>query len=402
MTLLPVADALSRVTKNLAPLQAEQVPLLEAGNRTLAEDLTASLTQPPFNSSAMDGYAVRAADIENTPTTLQVIGEAAAGHEFSAEVSQGQAVRIFTGAPLPTGTDTIVIQENTKRDEDKVTILEPANKGEFVRPMGLDFSKGDILIPTGTKLQARHVCLAAAANHPTLNVTHRPLVAIIATGDEIIPPGSEPASDQIISSSPYGLNAMIENAGGIARLTNIAADNIESLHQALEAAADAHIILTIGGASEGDHDLVQPALKANGFSLDFWKIAMKPGKPLMFGRKQTQCALGLPGNPVSAMICARIFLVPMIARLLGNSDGTDMQEVMAALSAPLKANGPRQHYMRGTLTYNAYGDASVAAMTDQDSSRQALLAQSNCLIVRPPNASGRTIGEKVPVLPIDF
>lgn len=401
MSLLPVKEALVRVTAGLKPLVSEQVSLKDAHNRILADDLTATLTLPPFNSSAMDGYAVRAEDITTYPVSLTVIGESAAGHEFHGTLGAGQAARIFTGAPLPKGADTVIMQENAERDGDTVTINQSAEAGNHIRPRGMDFSQGETLLTKGTKLSPRRLSLTASMNHAQVPVTRKPVIAILATGDELVQPGDTPAPDQIISSIPFGLAALVEAAGATAMRLGIARDTEQSLAEAINRAADADILVTIGGASVGDHDLVQQALKSHGMKLDFWKIAMRPGKPLMFATNDNQRVLGLPGNPVSSMICARIFLVPMIHRLLG-SDEPDFEKLNAVLTMPIPANRDRQHYMRAIMSRDSYGTLSVKPQDSQDSSLQAMLAGSNCLIIRPPNASTLTIGETVPVMPMDF
>lgn len=401
MSLLPVADALARITDQTEPLSAEELPLHEAADRILAKDITARLSHPPYEVSAMDGYAVRAEDIVSIPATLTVIGESAAGHAFDKIVGSGEAARIFTGAPLPEGTDTIVIQENTSAENAQVTINEPAPEGNFVKAMGLDFQQGQTLLTKGTRLTSRHLSLAAAMNYPTLPVTKKPVVAIIATGDELLPPGASPATDQIISSSPYGVSAIVSRFGGIPLPLGIAKDTETSLHEMMEGAKDADIVVTIGGASTGDHDLVHGVLTNRGVELGFWKIAMRPGKPLMFGRQETQKYLGLPGHPVSAMICARVFLVPAINRLTGTCE-PDFDEQTATLTTPLEANGPRRHYMRGMLSRQPDGTAQVTPAFTQDSSVQTALAKANCLIIREPDAPALDVSAQVTIMPIDF
>ena len=317
MPALSVDEALDRILDGVAPTPAEPVAIEAAHRRTLAEPLAALLTQPPFDASAMDGYAVRAADVAKLPATLAVIGEAAAGHPFSGSVAAGQAVRIFTGAPLPAGADAIVIQENTQRDGAKVTVREGSIDTGHVRPRGFDFREGETLLAAGRRLGPREVALAAAMGHGTLPVRRRPRVAILSTGDELVPPGQRPGPGQIVSSNHLGVAALAEAAGAEATLLGIARDTRESLDAYFAKAQDADIIVTIGGASVGDHDLVGPVLEARGMALSFWKIAMRPGKPLMFGRLGQARVLGLPGNPVSSLVCTRVFLVPLIRALLG-------------------------------------------------------------------------------------
>lgn len=400
-SLLPVAEALARVLDGIAPTQPEAVPLEEAAGRVLAEDIAARVTQPPFDASAMDGYAVRAEDAASAPRDLRVIGQAAAGHPFPGAVNAGEAVRIFTGAPLPAGTDAIVIQEDTRADGDTVTVLESAPQGNFVRPRGFDFAEGDTLIRAGRRLGARELTLAATMNAARPGVRRRPEVAILATGDELVPLGTTPGEGQIVSSIPHGLAAMIESAGGLARPLGIARDTRESLSEHLERARGADILVTIGGASVGEHDLVQDALTAAGMDLAFWKIAMRPGKPLMFGTLDRQRVIGVPGNPVSALVCARIFLVPMIERLLGLVDAPS-GETRVSLAEALPENGPRQHYMRATLSQGDSGQRFAAPVRSQDSSLLSPLAEAGCLIIRPPRAPAAKPGQQVPALLLDF
>ena len=397
---LTVDEALARILAGAQSTPSEQVGLLEAANRTLAEPLTARFTQPPFDSSAMDGYAVRNDDVASLPATLNIIGQAAAGHPFAGSLLAGQAVRIFTGASMPAGSDTVVIQEDTTREGNFVYINDCVPDPGHVRPSGGDFTAGAEIIEAATHLLPRHVALAAAMGHSSLKVHRKPLVAILATGDELVEPGTTPGPGQILASNSYALAAMVTTAGGEARLLGIARDTLESLQQKLALASGADIVVTIGGASVGEHDLVESALKKSGFQLDFWKIAMRPGKPLMFAQRSHQRAIGLPGNPVSAIICAHIFLLPLIAKLSGrNSNETNAIE--ARLAAPLDRNGPRQHYMRASLTRSADGE-DVTPAESQDSSLLSILSNSNCLIVRQPNAPALETGSKVTVLPIAF
>ena len=315
--LMPVEEALALLLQGVAPLPPESVPLIEARGRVLAGSLTAKLTQPPFDASAMDGYAVRSADAATVPTRLGLTGEAAAGHAFAGRIGPLKAIRIFTGAPLPEGADAVVIQEDTARDGGDVIINQATLAGENVRPRGNDFSAGDALFPTGHRLTSRDLMLAASAGHSAVPVARGPVVAILATGDELVPPGTVPRANQIVSSIPTGLAGMIASAGGEPRLIGIARDTLPDLGAKIRQAADADILVTIGGASVGDHDLVQQALTAGGLALAFWRIAMRPGKPLMYGKLGGQRVLGLPGNPVSAMLCAQIFLLPLIRALQG-------------------------------------------------------------------------------------
>ncbi len=396
MTLVPVADVQARIVRGVEPLPAETISIYEASGRTLAEDLRATLTQPPFAASAMDGYAVRAADIETVPACLKVIGRSAAGHGFAGEVGPREAVRIFTGAPVPPGTDTIVIQENAKAArEGEVEILEGAPFGLHVRPRGYDFTEGDVLLAAGTKLGSRQLMLAAAMNHASVTVRKKPVVAVLANGDELVPPGTSPGAGQIVSSIPAGMKAAIEAWGGDALLLDLARDTKESLAACVAGARSADVLLTIGGASVGEHDLVRGALEGEGAEFQVLRVAMRPGKPVMFGFLGAQRVISLPGNPASAIICARVFLKPLLDRLLGCIPAQDMNEM--PLSVPIEANGEREHYMRAKLT-----PGGVAPIADQDSSLMNAFANADCLLVRPTKAPALPAGALVPVIPLDF
>lgn len=401
MALLPVNEAHRRILDGISALGCETGGLLDAGERVLAEPVIAGVTQPPFDASAMDGYAVRAVDVAAVPAVLRVIGESNAGGPFDRAVGPGEAVRIFTGAALPRGADTVVIQEDTRREGDVLTILEAASVGAHVRPEGGDFRNGDVLLPAGRLLDASAITLAAAGGHGTLSVRRRPRVAILATGDELVEPGSKLSPGQIISSNPFGLAALVKRFGGEPKLLGIAGDSLEALRDKLSLASDADILVTIGGASVGDRDLVKPALEAHGMALDFWKVAIRPGKPMLFGRLGQQRILGLPGNPLSCLIAARVFLVPLMFALLGRSDPS-LAVQAAVLTADLPANGPRQHYMRGKSEPAAGGLARVRALSSQDSAHMSALAAANVLIVREPDAPAARAGDVVSVLPIDF
>ncbi len=399
MALLSVAEALARVIEGLEPLETERVPLDQAGGRVLAKDLTARLTQPPFDASAMDGYAVRARDVAQLPATLKLVGESAAGAGFKGCVGTGEAVRIFTGAPVPKGADTIVIQEDTVTTNDAVLIKDAA-PGRHIRPRGQDFKKGETLLSAGTRLGPRELMLAAAMNHAELPVRRKPKIAILATGNEVMPVGTELAADQIVSSVPYGLAGLIEARGGEAMSLGIAKDELESIVMLARTGSAADILVTIGGASVGERDLVASALKAEGLTLEFWKIAMRPGKPLLYGRMGSQRLLGLPGNPVSALVCAEVFLVPMLKRLLGLSEES-RPEPEAVLGEALEANGPRQHYIRAVSEWRPGGERVVRPLPSQDSSLVAALARADCLIVRVPNAPPAPRRARVRIIPLD-
>lgn len=397
--MLSVAQALERVLAGAEPLDTETIPLTDAHERVLAAGLAAKLTQPPFPSSAMDGYAVRLADVETFPVQLKIIGESAAGRPFPGKVGAGETVRIFTGASVPDGADFVVIQENVTAENGVATIHE-RNPGSCIREAGADFREGEILLCAGRRLNARDLLLAAQMNYADLPVHRRPHIAILASGDELRPPGSELSDGQIVSSIPAGLVAMLQKAGAHVTQLGIARDTIGSLLEHIEMSRGADLLVTIGGASVGDHDLVRPALEKSGFSIDFHKIAMRPGKPLMLGARDTRRVLGLPGNPVSAMICATIFILPLIAALSGNKDFQQNEELVPLL-APIPENGPRTHYMRAILRSDN-GARKVEAMPSQDSSLTATLARANCLIVREPHAPALTVGETVRILPIIF
>ena len=393
--LLPVAQALVRVLASAPhPLAAETVPLAEARGRTLAADLTALRTQPPFNASAMDGYALRVGDLANLPTTLKVIGTSAAGHGFAGSVGAGEAVRIFTGAPVPQGADTVVIQENTSADGDEVTILEGEALGRNIRKAGLDFAQGDVLLTRGTLLGPCELALAAAMNHATLSVTRRPRIALLATGDELVKPGEDLGPDQIVTSNTYAVGAYAQAAGAEVIDLGIAGDTFAAIEAGIRAARDAgaDVLVTLGGASVGDHDLVQTALANEGMELGFWKIAMRPGKPLMHGRIGDMRILGLPGNPVSAIVCGVLFLVPLIRALAGDPQAGADQSEAAVLGCDLAANDSREDYLRATLE-EGHGLPVATPFGRQDSSMLRVLARSHCLVVRPPRAEAAKTGD---------
>ncbi|MEZ0280451.1 gephyrin-like molybdotransferase Glp [Methyloceanibacter sp.] len=399
MALLSVAEALTRVTQGLEPLEPERVALEQARSRVLAEDIAAHLTQPPFDASSMDGYAVRAADVATLPARLRLIGDALAGRGFDGEVGQGEAVRIFTGAPVPKGADTVVIQENTEAAPGVVTVKDAA-PGRHIRPRGQDFTKGEVLLRAGTRLGPRELMLAAAMNHAELPVRRKPKVAILATGDEVVPPGTALDRDQIVSSVPAGLAALIEAQGGEPMSLGIAQDTTESLVTLARTGSAADILVTVGGASVGERDLVSAALRSEGMELDFWKIAMRPGKPLLYGRLGHQRVLGMPGNPVAALICGLVFLVPMLHRLLGLRED-DRGPHEAVLGQALEANGPREHYMRAGSTWRPGGERLVAPLAAQDSALMADFARADCLIVRPPDAPALAPGSRVTIIPLN-
>lgn len=399
MALLPVADALARLLDGIAPLETQALPIQEAAGRVLAAPVTARRTQPPFSASAMDGYAVRAQDIASAPAQLTVIGEAAAGHAFAGHVGAGEAVRIFTGAPVPEGADTVLIQENTVPiGDDRIEARDPTSKGRHIRVAGLDFKEGERLLEAGRLLDPAALSLAAAANCAELPVVRRPRVAILATGDELVVPGATPGPDQIIASNGYGIAALVAACGGEAIDLGIAHDQLDEIEAAVDqaVAAEADILVTLGGVSVGDHDLVQAALGRRGMSLDFWKIAIRPGKPLMYGRLAGMRVLGLPGNPVSSLVCGQVFLRPMVAALAARPDDNDIRD--AHLATDMAANDQREDYVRARLTYAADGSLLAEPFPVQDSSMLSVLARADGLVIRPPHAPAAPAGSPCRVL----
>jgi molybdopterin molybdotransferase len=402
MALMPVAEALARVLADTAPLPAEDVPLNEAQGRVLAEDLVALRTQPPADVSAMDGYAVRADDVSNAPVTLDVIGEVAAGHPFAGRIGQGQAARIFTGGVMPDGADTVVIQELTRRDGDKVTVEKPAAKGRNVRLAGIDFRQGAVLPAKGRALTDRDLMLAAAMNHPRLRVHRRPVIAVLGTGDELVMPGGTPGPGQIVYSNGFALSALARAEGGVVTELGVARDNVDDIAAKIRQARDAKadILLTSGGASVGDHDLVQKALKAEGLDLSFWRVALRPGRPMMHGRLGTMHVLGVPGNPVSSYVCAFLFLVPLLRKLSGRSD-VEREPEPAILGSDLPENDERADYLRATLEMGPDGPVATP-VADQDSSLMAPLASAGCLLIREPRAAAAKAGSRCRILKFGF
>lgn len=397
--LLPVEAAIARLGDMISPLGVETISLAQANGRVLAHDVVAQRTQPPFDNSAMDGYAVRAADITSVPTSLQVIGEAPAGGMYEGMVGDGQAVRIFTGGPIPDGADAIVIQEDTQRDGSQVTILETSLAGRHIRRAGLDFSLGDVCLKAGERLTPYAISLAAAANVPELSVYKQPRVAFFATGNELVLPGQTPGPHQIVSSNSAGISAFISAHGGVPVDLGIARDTLDSIKETALEAKSADLLLTLGGASVGDHDLVQKALVEIGLTVDFWKIAMRPGKPLMFGDLNGQPFLGLPGNPVSALVCAILFLSTAIARLSG-LPAKHPAHINVEIDADLPQNGPRQDYIRAGITRDDAGFLIATPVSRQDSSMLSSMAASGGLIIRAPHGPALKAGSTVPLLPL--
>ena len=396
--MISVDEAVARVVAAFAPLEAEFVALTDAFGRVLAEDVPALLDQPPYSVSAMDGYALRARDAAIAPATLHVSGTAAAGHPFAGRLGAREAVRIFTGGVVPEGGDAIVIQEDATRDGDTVTLTERAVAGKHIRKAGLDFARDAMLAPAGRRLRARDLALLAAGDVAAVSVRRRPRVYFAATGDELSPPGAPRKPGGIVASSGYGLSAMIATWGGEAHDLGILPDTVEAVGSLPDRAANADLIVTMGGASVGDHDLVQSALAPKGFVLDFWKIAMRPGKPLIFGRLGPTPFLGLPGNPVSSLVCSILFLKPALAAMLGETPQSTLRAVR--LGRDLPANDSRQDYLRARLVHRD-GNAWAEPFEVQDSSMQKAFASADCLIVRAPLAPAVRAGEKVDVLPLD-
>jgi len=396
--MLSVNDALVRITDALIPLPAETIALADAAGRVLAEDVISRRTQPPVPVSAMDGYAVRAEDVAAAPVALTVVGAAPAGGAYDRRLGPGQAVRIFTGGPVPEGADSIVMQELTETEGTSVKVNESVHRGEFVRRAGLDFSAGDPGPRAGQVLTARAIGLIAAMDVPWVSVRRRPKVALLANGDELVRPGEAVGANQIISSNTLALAALIQGNGGEAIDLGIARDDPDSLRTLARNAKGADLLITLGGASVGDHDLVQSALGDMGLDVNFWKIAMRPGKPLIFGRMGDAPMLGLPGNPVSALVCGLIFVIPALRKLLGQNAGPILR-CNAVLGGPLPANGNREAYLRGTLERRDDGNLVATLFDLQDSSVLSGMAGAGCLVVQPPLGPARSAGDAIEVIP---
>ncbi|MEC7298618.1 MAG: gephyrin-like molybdotransferase Glp [Pseudomonadota bacterium] len=394
--MISVTEALDRLFALSSPLPAEEVPLIRASGRVLAQAIAARRDQPPFAASAMDGYAVRAADL-SPGAVFDVIGEAAAGSGFTGQVTPGQAVRIFTGAPVPQGADRVVIQEDVTREATRITVTGDYGDGTNIRPAGGDFRIGD-RIEAPRLISPSDVALMAAMNIPQVPVTRRPRVAVIATGDELVQPGETPGPDQIVASNSYGLQALFTAAGAEVRMLPIARDRIDSLETIFaltqDGPAPADLIVTIGGASVGDHDLVARTAQGIGMEQSFYKVAMRPGKPLMAGRLGDAVMIGLPGNPVSAMVCGHLFVVPVLRHMLGLG-AAPAPRLRGVLAADVAANGPREHYMRAHIT-----PEGILADARQDSALLSVLSGSGALLVRPPHAPAAKAGDTVDYLPL--
>ena len=401
--MISVEEAKARVLAGVVPLPAETVPLPAALGRVLAADVAARLTHPPADTSAMDGYAARSTDLGALPASLKIVGHVPAGQAHPGTVGPGEAVRLFTGSPVPAGADIVVLQENCDSGDGTVTVREAGAKGQHIRRAGQDFHAGDVGLTAGRRLAPRDVGLAAAMNVPWLAVRRRPRVALIATGDEIAMPGDTLAPNQIVSCNGIALAALVTQWGGEPTDLGIARDTPDSLAEKLRAAAGHDLLVTTGGASVGDYDLVAAALQRHGLALDFWKIAMRPGKPLMFGRFGESFGampvLGLPGNPVSALVCAQLFLKPLLAALQGLS--TAEATLTARLETPLAANDRRQDYLRATLSRDERGGLLVRPFPVQDSAMISRFAWADGLVIRPPHAPAVGPGDAVPVIPLD-
>lgn len=390
--MISVDAALEHLFSLVSPLDAEVVPLTEAVGRVLAEDAVAQRDQPPFAASAMDGYAVIAGEV-SPGAGFDVIGEAAAGHGFDRALEPGQAVRIFTGAPVPEGADRVIIQEDVTRNGNRITLGENIDKGFHIRPLGADFKVGDTLAAPRL-LTASDIALLAAMNISRVSVRRKPQVALISTGDELVMPGESPGPDQIMASNTFGLKALLEQHGARARILPIARDTRPALEAAFDLARDADLVVTIGGASVGDHDLVGAVAESMGVERAFYKVKMRPGKPLMAGRFGMAAMVGLPGNPVSAMVCGHVFLRPMLRVMLGLGAG-GAPRLTARLAHELPGNGVREHYMRARVQ-----DGTITPEPRQDSALLSVLADVNALMIRPADDAPRKAGDRIDYLPI--
>jgi len=396
--LIPLSEARARILAAAKLLPAEQVPITQGLGRVLAADVVARVTHPPTAVSAMDGWAVRIADISALPVTLTRIGEAPAGRPFAGKVGPGQAVRIFTGGALPDGADTVVVQEDADDHGATVTLRDGGGPGRWVRPAGQDFSIGDVGVAAGRRLTVRDLALSASMNVPWLRVRRRPRVSILATGDEVVMPGDTLAPGQIVSSNSLALCALVRQLGGEPVDLGIAGDSADSLSTLVAAASGTDLLVTIGGASVGEHDLVRSVLGAAGLQLDFWKIAMRPGKPLMFGQMHGVPMIGLPGNPVSALVCAWLFLRPLLLSMQGLPTDDDLRD--AVLARDMGGNDSRADFIRAKLSTDGEGCLVAEPFPKQDSGMLSRLAWADCLILRAPHAPAAKAGDKVQVMPL--
>lgn len=396
--MISVEEALTRITQAFAPLPWEWIALANARGRVLAEDLVATRDQPPHDISAMDGYAVRSADLASGEAALTLIGEAPAGGRFEGTVGAGETVRIFTGGPIPNGADAIALQENAEADGKRIALKGQVSRGRFIRKAGLDVRKGAVTLGTGTILGARDLGLAAGLNRVWLPVRRKPRIALLATGDELVRPGEPLGPDRIVTTNSITLGAMIDGWGGDPVDLGIIEDRTDAFASILPALTGVDLIVTLGGASVGERDLVRQALGEKGLTLDFWKIAMRPGKPLMFGHVDGIPLLGLPGNPVSSAVCAVLFVKAVIRSLQGLDPSP--AEVPATLSSNLDANDERQDYLRATLAWTPDGCLAATPAERQDSAMYAVFANADCLIKRPPFAKESAPGDLVSVVPL--
>jgi molybdopterin molybdotransferase len=400
MALLPLSDAKSRLLARATPAtQIEKVLLAQAAGRVLGRDVAARLTQPPFDASAMDGYALAAADAPQIGAELEVVGSAAAGHAFDGRLQPGQAIRIFTGAPVPEGADTILIQEDAEKlDDNRIRTTFAVTRGRHIRPRGQDFAEGETVLKAGTLIDFSHLTVAAAMNHPSLSVYKKPVVAILATGDELLPPGTKPGNAQIIASSLFGISALVRDNGGEVLDLGIVEDDPAQIKAAISIArlAGVDVLVTLGGASVGDHDLVQSTLKSVGMQLDFWRIAMRPGKPLMVGSLDGMHVLGLPGNPVASLVTGLLFLEPLLRRLANLPERR--REVPGITARALPANDQRQDYLRAKISRDSQGNLVADANPKQDSSMMKIFAHADGLIVRQPHAPELAAGAPCSIL----
>jgi molybdopterin molybdotransferase len=390
---ISTSEALDILLGLVEPLGHETVSLIDGHGRVLASPVVATRAQPPFDASAMDGYAVNSDDLE-TGDVFKVIGEAAAGHGFDGSVGVGEAVRIFTGAPVPKGTKRVIIQEDAARKNNEISILDTLGSGSHIRPAGGDFDVGSQLSAPRI-LTPSNLALLASMNCPEIKVSRKPVIALIATGDELAMPGENPRDDQIIASNSFGLAALLTSAGADVRLLPIAKDTPSSLSTAFDLCEDVDLVITIGGASVGDHDIVEQVARDKGLKRAFYKVAMRPGKPLMAGKIGNSAMVGLPGNPVSSMVCAEIFILPMIDKMIGLGGGP-RERSQGQLSHAIEANGPREHYMRAKCD----GDGTVRVFDKQDSSLMTVLSDANALVVRAPHAEPAEIGSVVDIIRI--
>ena len=398
--MISVDEAGARIRRNLARVPFEEVTLSQSAGRVLAVDVVSAVTKPPAAVSSMDGYAVRAVDVATVPTTLDIVGEAPAGHALTGTIGPGEAVRIFTGGVLPVGADSVVIQEHTVRDGSRVTVQESVHEGKFVRQRGLDFAKGDAAGLAGRLLGPREIGLIASMNASWVQVARRPRIAIMGTGDELVRPGDVPRADQVVSSNSLVLGALVSQAGGETVNLGIARDNRQSILDCLRRATGSDMLVVTGGMSVGEHDLVRTVMDDQGMNLDFWRVAMRPGKPLAFGLLGSMPVLGFPGNPVSTLVCGHLFLRAAIHAMLGRVDG-DAGTESAITTTDLAANDERQDYLRATHARNASGQIEATAFGRQDSSMVAVLASASCFIIRAPHAPAVPAGGQVTVIRLD-